>query len=106
LHQQQGLALLTAMRSVHLLLLAAAAATAVLAVVAIDVLRLLPLKSAIDVALLATTAALAITHGSTPSPAFTGGLSKERFDAPAVSKIGRFASDQRSAEPQFDGAGE
>jgi hypothetical protein len=85
-------------------LLLAAAAAAVLAVVAIDILRLLPLKSTIDVALLATTAALAITHGSTPSPAFTGGLSKERFGAAAVSKTGRFASDQRPAVPRSGGA--
>jgi hypothetical protein len=98
-HQQQGLALLTAMRSVHLLLLAAAACTAVLAVVAIDILRLLPLKSAIDVALLATTAALAISHCSTPSSAIHWRTTKERFGAPAVSETGRFASDQRPAVP-------
>jgi hypothetical protein len=50
------------MRPVHLLLLPAAAGAGVLAIVAIDVLRLLPLKTAVDVTLLATTAALAITH--------------------------------------------
>jgi hypothetical protein len=61
------------MRPVHLLLLPAAACTAVLALIAADVLRLLPLKTAVDVALLAAIAALAITHGSTPSSAFTGG---------------------------------
>lgn len=50
------------MRPICLRLLAAAAGAAVLAVVPIDILRLLPLKTTIDVALLATTAALAITH--------------------------------------------
>jgi hypothetical protein len=61
------------MRSVHLLLLPAAAGSAVLTFIAADVLRLLSLKTTAYVALLAATAALAITHGSTPLPAFTGG---------------------------------
>jgi hypothetical protein len=71
--RQQELALLTAMRTVHLLLLAAVAAAAVLAAATFDVLRLLPLKAAIHVALLTIIAGLAITHDSTPLTAFTGG---------------------------------
>jgi hypothetical protein len=62
LHQQQGLTLLSAMRTVHLLLFAASSAAALMAAIAVDVLRLLPLVSPVCVALLATTAALAVRH--------------------------------------------